>query len=109
MTSKSTTIAAYSHHPYTSRNPREACGCVDRSLPQGSPAHDGSRVFYVTVTDAGRTGWLLGPYSTHEEALDNVERGRALALQADRWAHFYGFGTCSVSNTAPIARTVFGS
>ena len=63
--------------------------------------------FYVTVRDAGRTGFLLGPYRTHRQALANVERGRELAEKADRWAHFYAFGTAKVAGFT-IARTVFG-
>jgi hypothetical protein len=56
----------------------------------------GTRDFYVTVQDAGRTGFLLGPYSTHEAALSNVERGRRLAEEANSRAVFYAFGTSSV-------------
>lgn len=55
-----------------------------------------AREFYVTVQDAGRTGFLLGPYDTHTEALGKVERGRGLAEAANSRAVFYAFGTSSV-------------
>lgn len=64
--------------------------------------------YYVTVRDAGRTGWLLGPYDTHALALENVERGRRLAEQANAYAHFYAFGTASVDGERQ-PRTVFGA
>ena len=62
--------------------------------------------FYVTVRDAGRTGFLLGPYPTGSEARSNVKRGQQLAEQANSRACFYAYGTSS----APAeVRTVFGS
>ena len=66
------------------------------------------RVFYVSVEDAGRRGILLGPFETHQEALDNVRRGRELACDADRKAVFYGFGTCSAPRAQTI-KPVFGA
>lgn len=54
------------------------------------------REFYVTVRDSERTGFLLGPFSSHQEALDNVETGKSLAFKADPWSHFYAFGTSSL-------------
>ena len=97
MTSKSTTIAAYTHQ--NPRNPRGECGCAQ--------PHVGLE-FYVTVKDGPRTGWLLGPYGTHEEALDNMDRGSKLAGPADRWSHFYAYGTTGIMVGAGV-RTVFGS
>ena len=35
--------------------------------------------FFVTVKDAGRVGYLAGPFRTHGEALAKVERARELA------------------------------
>ena len=66
------------------------------------------RLFYVSVIDreGGRKGILLGPYETHQEALDNVRRGRNLACDADGRAHWYGFGTCSAPRERPLS-TVF--
>lgn len=62
-------------------------------------------MFYVSVINGKRTGLLLGPFATHEEALDNVERGRELAIAADPFAHFYWFGTCRIEG--PPRRTTF--
>ncbi len=55
------------------------------------------RRYYVTVRDAGKHGFLLGPYDTHEEALENVDRGRTLAEKANDRAAFYSFGTGSIA------------
>ena len=67
--------------------------------------HEVWRRYYVTVRDAGRTGFLLGPYSTHDEARMNVGRARDLARKHDDRAAFYAFGTAS---TPKARRTVFG-
>lgn len=55
-----------------------------------------ARDYYVTVRDAGRTGFLLGPYAEHADALANVERGKALAEAANSRAFWYAFGTSSL-------------
>ena len=80
------------------RNPRTGCDCSSEHV---------SVEFYVTVKDGPRTGWLLGPYATHGEALDEVDRGSKLAEAADPRAHWYAFGTASVHVGTNI-RTVFG-
>ncbi len=54
------------------------------------------REYYVTVRDGPRTGFLLGPYATHEAALAEVPRGTDLACEADPWAWFHAFGTASL-------------
>jgi hypothetical protein len=64
------------------------------------------RVFYVTVLDAKRRGFLLGPYDTHQEARAHVGRGRDLACASNLQAHFYGYGTCSAPRSLVI-NTVF--
>jgi hypothetical protein len=66
------------------------------------------REFYVTIKRGDRTGWLLGPYATHDLALASVDRGRELAVKADTWASFDAFGTASVP-TGTARKTVFGS
>ncbi|MCH7703877.1 MAG: hypothetical protein IIB61_02095 [Planctomycetes bacterium] len=71
-------------------------------------AERADRVFYVSIERDGRRGVLLGPYETHQEALDNVQRGQRLAGDADRWADFDAFGTCSAPRAKPL-RTVFGN
>jgi hypothetical protein len=65
------------------------------------------RSYYVTVRDDGRTGFLLGPYATHNAALAQVDRGREMADAATPWAAFYAFGTSSVPADAAV-KTVFG-
>lgn len=65
------------------------------------------RVFYVSIDRDGRKGILLGPYETHQEALDNVDRGNRLACAADSWAEFDAFGTCSAPRDQTI-KPVFG-
>jgi hypothetical protein len=75
-----------------------------RAIPPGTTA----RLFYVTVRDAGRTGFLLGPYSTHGEALANVKRGTRLAQDANSRAVFYAFGTSRWKTGDPVPKTVFG-
>lgn len=69
-----------------------------------SPSMD--RLFYVSVDDGSRKGILLGPYGSHQEACDNVDRGSALAEAADPRAAFYAFGTCSTPRAHPL-RPVF--
>lgn len=49
--------------------------------------------YYVSVIDGGRTALLLGPFQTHQEALDHVEPVRAKGGELDPRAAFYAFGT----------------
>lgn len=64
--------------------------------------------FYVTVRDAGRTGFLLGPYADIRDALAEVPRGRELAIEnADCRAVFYAYGTSRLPIGTAI-KTVFG-
>ena len=65
------------------------------------------RSFYVTIRRDSRTGWLLGPYESHTEALDNVRIGREKANLADPYSFFDEFGTASLPSEMPIT-TVFG-
>lgn len=69
--------------------------------------HTDKKYYYVSVIDidANRHGLLLGPYPTHQEALDNVKRARELAYKADPRSHFYGFGT---AGSDELFTTVFG-
>lgn len=78
-----------------------SCPCATPTCPG-----DGGR-YYVTVVDAGRVGYLLGPYDTHVEALANVERARGLAEGVDPRAWFYAFGTARTSDAFTPA-TRFG-
>lgn len=64
--------------------------------------------YFVTVRNGQRSGFLLGPYTTHAEALAMVDVGRLLAIDADPWASFYEFGT---AGAVPgfVTKTVFGN
>lgn len=72
----------------------------------GCRYHDADSIFYVTVADGPRVGFLLGPYADHQTAINNVGRGRDLANEADPRAAFYSFGTSSIKRER---QTVFGS
>lgn len=82
---------------------------AERETPR-SPywSKQADRVFYVTIERDGKRGVLLGSYETHQDALDNISRGRDLAEGQDGFAAFYSFGTCSAPRTKPL-RTVFGN
>lgn len=56
----------------------------DAEIPAGD--------YYVTVRDAGRTGFLLGPYTDYLAALADVRRGRDLACEHNSRAVFYAYG-----------------
>jgi hypothetical protein len=64
--------------------------------------------YYVTVRDGDRHGYLLGPYDSHLEALENVDRGNRLAGEADGRAHWYAFGTGRLADDTPTVASVFG-
>lgn len=67
------------------------------------------RDFYVTVIHGERTGYLLGPFDTHAEAIANVERGKKLAETHNTRALFgdFAYGTASAPCGTNID-TVFG-
>lgn len=94
MTAK--TLAAYHHHP-------DLMPCQDH--PDGCPAPDDGRAFFVSVQSGAKAGFLAGPYTTHTGALVHVEAARQMAEAADPRAPWYAFGTCQ----APADLTpVFG-
>jgi hypothetical protein len=66
--------------------------------------------YYVTVRNGSRTGGLLGPYDTQAEALENVERGRKLALASDNETRswFYEYGTTKLTTRGRLPKSVFG-
>jgi hypothetical protein len=77
--------------------------CARNEHPKGTS-------FFVGCFDDSRErrhAYLLGPYTTHAEALANVERGRKLASDADPMSHWYSFGTCSISEPTE-QKGVFG-
>lgn len=77
------------------------CECGNADCPA-----TGGR-FFVTVRDGKRTGFLLGPYDTHAEALSHVRRGSDLADVADPRAAFYAFGTSRVLDGVDLPKAVF--
>lgn len=50
-------------------------------------------MFYVTVINGPRVSRLVGPFETHEEALEWVEPARRKAQEWDSFAWFYSYGT----------------
>lgn len=62
-----------------------------------------ARGFYVTVRDpdTGKGGFLLGPFGSHKEALNNVSLGTQLAYQHDARAPFLAYGTARVKADLP--------
>lgn len=66
-----------------------------------------NRLYYVTIRDANRVGYLLGPYESHVDALNAVDHGRSLAERANAFACFHAFGTASIPRDAKQPRTVF--
>jgi len=66
--------------------------------------------FYVSVIDGKRKGFLLGPYTTHADALANVERGKQMALDSDNAGRswFYAYGTCKLTTSNKLPKSVFG-
>lgn len=49
--------------------------------------------YYVSCISGNKRALLYGPLATHAEALAAVERVRAVALEVDRYAVWYAFGT----------------
>lgn len=52
-----------------------------------------ARRYYVSVVDGAAYRFLAGPFDTHGDALAQVDAARKLAIEYDRKAHFYAFGT----------------
>ncbi|GAA2732153.1 hypothetical protein [Streptomyces nogalater] len=53
----------------------------------------GEQGFYVSARYQDRAKLLLGPYATHQEALDNVDRARRYVVEHDVRGWLYAFGT----------------
>jgi hypothetical protein len=70
------------------------------------------RLYFVSMINGTRNGYLLGPYNTYQEASANVDRGRGMAIANDSFAHFYSYGTCSIPaddlQRRPDFKTIFG-
>ena len=54
--------------------------------------------YYVSIIDGERWALILGPFRTHQEALDMVDKARDVGCEIDRKSHFYGWGTCKVAD-----------
>jgi hypothetical protein len=65
-------------------------------MTAGQSANQGAEGFYVTVKRGSRTGYLLGPHGTYDEADARVPEGRRLAGQVDPFTAFDGFGVTRV-------------
>ncbi|QBQ72118.1 hypothetical protein Milano_096 [Agrobacterium phage Milano] len=65
------------------------------------------KFFYVTAIYGTKVVALLGPYDNHAAALENVDRGRSMALGYDKSgkASFASYGT---SGSDEEFKTVFG-
>lgn len=60
-----------------------------------------SEGFYVTIRRDSRRGILLGPFSDHQAALDQVDAARELAIKhVDRMACFDEYGTMRLGRPA---------
>ncbi|SRR5260370_11000836 len=59
-------------------------------------ADQGAGGFHVTVKRGSRTGYLLGPHGTYDEASARVPKGRRIAGQAGPFTAFDGFGVTRV-------------
>lgn len=71
--------------------------------------NEGPRLYFVTVIDGARVGFLAGPYATHDAALADVDIVRRMAERVNDRAIWYAFGTSSVPEGTPAPRVVFSS
>jgi hypothetical protein len=67
---------------------------------------DNARRYYVTAKRDSKYAFLLGPFETHQEALDRVEDVRKVANRLDPWTEFDAFGTGSLGGLIgyPVGR-----
>jgi hypothetical protein len=63
--------------------------------------------FYVSIVRGKRSRLLKGPYTTHDEALANVDEARDLAVKRDPFHEFDWFGTCRINSDFPSI-SIFG-
>ncbi len=61
--------------------------------------HEHGASFYTSVQDAGKTGLLSGPYSTHQHALNALLEDKGEAQLLNYRALFYAFGTVAMPGT----------
>lgn len=70
-----------------------------KRCPCGSGHEGESGGYYTSVVDGPDYGLLLGPFETHGEALEWVDRVRAAAEKANARAVFYAFGSCRAKDS----------
>jgi hypothetical protein len=56
--------------------------------------------FYATTRDGQRWAPLLGPYDSHQEALDNVDRARAYVQQNWTDRCWWSYDTARIATSA---------
>jgi hypothetical protein len=64
----------------------EAHVCTPETCPEPG-------AYYVSAVDGPKWWKMAGPYSTHSEALQNVDRARKIANRYDGRAWYMGWGT----------------
>jgi len=69
--------------------------------PDPTPEEETDRLFYCTVIDGDRHGFLLGPYETLAGAEANVKRARILAHSIDPNTVWYGIGAAGILRSNP--------
>ena len=67
--------------------------------------------YYVSVVDqpkgqtaTNRVGLVAGPFATHQEALNLVDRASREAEKVNVWAPFYAFGTVLMWDGSRLGR-----
>lgn len=58
--------------------------------------------YYVTIKRGTRTGFLLGPYAIHSDALTRVNAARDAATEIDGAAWFDLIGTSKLTSANPL-------
>jgi len=76
----------------------QLCPCGDDIF------HEHGATFYVSVYDRegnggrGRHGLLVGPFTTHAEALRFLEPAKRKAESISEWNFFYAYGTLAMKD-----------
>ena len=54
--------------------------------------------YYVSIVEGERFALAVGPFQTHQEALDMVSSARDIGRELDPKSHFYSWGTCKMAH-----------
>ena len=54
--------------------------------------------FYVSIVDGRRFNVVAGPFQTHQEALDTVDKAIEAGYKVDPKSWFYSWGTVKMKN-----------